>query len=181
MEFRVDARFNLMAAVTLAVAAVAAAAVQFGCGLRQASSGLSRYPPPRLAANRVLLDFTDASVAPLWRPVDDRIMGGSSTSLITHSDGATTFSGDLIVEGGGFASARFEQPFELGRDVEALELDAEGDGRLGYKLTLRSAAADASISYQFALPALTAQTSLRCQLGGGETRRVHARRRRGDG
>ena len=124
----------------------------------------SRAPPPRLAANRVLLDFTDASVAPLWRPVDDRIMGGSSTSLITHSDGATTFSGDLIVEGGGFASARFEQPFELDRDVEALELDAEGDGRLGYKLTLRSAAADASISYQFALPALTAQTSLRLPL-----------------
>ena len=91
-------------------------------------------------------------------------MGGSSTSLITHSDGATTFSGDLIVEGGGFASARFEQPFELGRDVEALELDAEGDGRLGYKLPLRSAAADASISYQFALPALTAQTSLRLPL-----------------
>ena len=153
-----------MPAVTLALSAVAAAAVQFGYALRHASSGLSRSPPPRLAANRVLLDFTDASVAPLWRPVDDRIMGGSSTSLITHRDGGTTFSGDLIVEGGGFASARFEQPFELGRDVEALELDAEGDGRLGYKLTLRSAAADASISYQFALPALTAQTSLRLPL-----------------
>ena len=53
-----------MSAVTLTVAAVAAAAVQFGCGLRHASSGLSRSPPPRLAANRVLLDFTDASVAP---------------------------------------------------------------------------------------------------------------------
>ena len=144
---------------------IAAAAMKFAT-LAAPLLLFPRAPSPRLAANRVLLDFTDASVAPLWRPVDDRIMGGSSTSLITHSDGATTFSGDLIVEGGGFASARFERPFELGRDVEALELDAEGDGRLGYKLTLRSAAADASISYQYALPALTAQTSLRLPLSG---------------
>ena len=93
-------------------------------------------------------------------------MGGSSTSRVTFNDGMTAFEGELIVEGGGFASARLMQPFELSRGVEALALEARGDGRMGYKVTLTSAAAAEGVSYQFALPMLAADefTSVRMPL-----------------
>ena len=149
------------AAVTLARSAVATRPSKFE-RVAPRSLNLPRVPtatprrksrPPRLH-RRVRRRLSGS-------PVDDRIMGGSSTSLITHSDGATTFSGDLIVEGGGFASARFEQPFERGRDVEALELDAEGDGRLGYKLTMRGAPRRTRRSRTRRAPALTARLAAR--------------------
>ena len=100
--------------------------------------------------SRLLIDFTAASTAEQWIAVDDRIMGGSSTSRVVFRDDATCFEGDLIVEGGGFASVRCLQPLALRGDVEALSLEAKGDGRMGYKLTLRSAAAP-DYSYQRAL------------------------------
>ena len=42
-----------------------------------------------------------------WERLDDVIMGGqSSSSLKASEDGAALFSGDLILEGGGFCGAR---------------------------------------------------------------------------
>jgi NADH dehydrogenase [ubiquinone] 1 alpha subcomplex assembly factor 1 len=100
------------------------------------------------------MDFTDPRMAADWVPVDDRIMGGSSLSSVLHVDGATQFSGELIVEGGGFASARYSREFNLPPNVECLSLEASGDGRMGYKLTLTSCAAPSGVSYQCALPRL---------------------------
>eukprot|EP00962_Isochrysis_galbana_P046692 scaffold18852_cov95-Isochrysis_galbana.AAC.1 len=39
--------------------------------------------------------------------------------------------GELVVEGGGFASVRFSPPFRLPPDIDALQLEARGDGRQG--------------------------------------------------
>ena len=42
-----------------------------------------------------------------WERLDDVIMGGqSSSTLRATEDGAALFSGDLILEGGGFCGAR---------------------------------------------------------------------------
>lgn len=42
-----------------------------------------------------------------WERLDDIIMGGQSSSTLTATeDGAALFSGDLILEGGGFCGAR---------------------------------------------------------------------------
>lgn len=109
---------------------------------------------PSISDRGLIMDFTDPRVATDWVPVDDRIMGGSSLSSVLHVDGVTQFAGELIVEGGGFASARYGREFNLPPNVECLSLQARGDGRMGYKLTLQSRAAPNGISYQCALPKL---------------------------
>lgn len=103
---------------------------------------------------RTLLDFANAATADQFAAVDDRIMGGASRSRIAFDgdDGATCFEGDLVVEGGGFASVRYGKPFTLPADCEALTLEASGDGRRGYKLTLQTAVAAQGVSYQYLLP-----------------------------
>ena len=111
--------------------------------------------PSMLSSSRSLpIDFTDPAVAPEWIAVDDRVMGGASQSRVVFSGGETSFEGTLIVEGGGFASARLGPELQLQRGVEVLVLEASSDGRLGYKLTLTSAATPNGVSYQFTLPQL---------------------------
>lgn len=119
--------------------------------------------PPR----KPLIDFTASSTAADWVAVDDRIMGGASTSRVMHDgNDATNFEGNLIVEGGGFASVRYLPTLSLPSDADALTLDMRGDGRMGYKLTLQSAAAQEGVSYQYSLPALDDEcASLRLPLG----------------
>ena len=84
--------------------------------------------------------------------MDDRIMGGTSLSRVVWCGDASAFEGELVVEGGGFASVRYDQPLSLTSDVDALELEVRGDGRKGYKLTLTSIAAPSGVSYQYVLP-----------------------------
>jgi len=114
------------------------------------------------------VDFSDPNSATAWAAVDDRIMGGSSVSRVVHdtASGSASFEGELVVEGGGFASVRYSPPFRLPPDVDALELEARGDGRSGYKVTLRSDAVDSSVSYQYQLPPLSGEgfTKLRLPL-----------------
>ena len=120
------------------------------------SSADSEGSAPR-EGSRVLVDFTDAQTAACWQPVDDRIMGGSSLSQMRFQGGAvgespdgkvgaeTRFQGRLITEGGGFASARCNTPLRVSPE-DTLQLTVRGDGRQGYKLTLRTALSD--LSYQ---------------------------------
>ena len=111
--------------------------------------------PSMLSATRSLpIDFTDPAVAADWIAVDDRVMGGASQSRVVFANGKTSFEGTLIVEGGGFASARLGPDLQLQPGVEVLVLEASSDGRLGYKLTLTSAATQSGVSYQFTLPRL---------------------------
>ncbi|CAK0786611.1 hypothetical protein CVIRNUC_009825 [Coccomyxa viridis] len=74
-----------------------------------------------------------------WERLDDVIMGGqSSSSLKAVEGGAALFSGDLILEGGGFCGARTK-----GMDLDlsaynGIALQVEGDGQT-YKLNLKTA------------------------------------------
>jgi len=98
------------------------------------------------------MDFTDPSVADDWKAVDDRIMGGSSRSRVVHADGVTSVEGELVVAGGGFASVRYGRELRLDPEVDSLLMEARGDGRLGYKLTLQTSAFPGGVSYQCLLP-----------------------------
>ena len=106
------------------------------------------------ASARTVVDFSAPSTAAAFAAVDDRVMGGASTSRVVHEDGAALFEGNLIVEGGGFASVRYLGEISLSPEAEALSLEARSDGRKGYKLTLSSAAAPQGVSYQLVLPQL---------------------------
>ena len=79
-----------------------------------------------------LIDFANPSAALEFMAVDDRIMGGSSSSRVVYdaTESASCFEGTLIVEGGGFASVRYLKAFTLPTDCEAVCLEAAGDVRL---------------------------------------------------
>lgn len=79
-----------------------------------------------------LIDFANPLAALEFMAVDDRIMGGSSTSRVVYDDteSASCFEGNLIVEGGGFAGVRYLKAFTLPADCDALSLEAAGDVRL---------------------------------------------------
>lgn len=57
---------------------------------------------------RILFDFSDPTSAPRWRPIDDRVMGGvSSSRLRPDPAGHAVFEGDVSLDRhGGFASVR---------------------------------------------------------------------------
>lgn len=111
-----------------------------------------------------LIDFTSPVSASDWQARDDRVMGGTSLSQVVFRDGSTFFEGDLVVRGGGFASVRCMRPLYLPPDAVALSLRAKSDGRLGYKLTLQSAAGPQGVSYQAALPLTTPGRVEDCRL-----------------
>ncbi|KAJ1452845.1 complex I intermediate-associated protein 30-domain-containing protein [Pelagophyceae sp. CCMP2097] len=136
---------------------------QTGALKMDAAASIASIAAPDARRVSTVIDFTTPTAAASWEAVDDRIMGGVSRSRVVFEGGETSFEGELVVEGGGFCSARLSTPFSLPRDAEILTLDAAGDGRLGYKLTLRTD--DSGVSYQHALPALEEGfTSLRLPL-----------------
>ena len=111
---------------------------------------------PELAWRATLLDFRDPAQCELWHTVDDRVMGGSSQSKFKvkpyeigpgqptlyrgESRGRCFFEGDLVVEGGGFASGRWLIGQSLAtkmRGAVGLLIKARGDGRSGYKMAVK--------------------------------------------
>ena len=95
------------------------------------------------------LDFVDSSVA--WTTIDDRVMGGASRSRMTLDGDGARFEGDLVVEGGGFASVRCVLPGNARASLQGasgLVLTCSGDGRRGYKVTLKTDADWDGVSYQ---------------------------------
>ena len=87
-------------------------------------------PPMRIT-------FADTTLE--WAVVDDRVMGGRSQSRMTRSSHGTAFEGELVLQGGGFASVRCLPPrASFFSGARALLLRCVGDGRRGYKLTLKT-------------------------------------------
>jgi hypothetical protein len=93
-----------------------------------------------------------------WDIVDDRVMGGRSRSRMeVQPDGSAIFQGEFVVAGGGFASVRANlasRGFGM-IGAKGLVLQCAGDGRLGYKMTLKTDFARDGVMYQasFAAPA----------------------------
>ena len=113
----------------------------------------------------LLADFHDPNEAPRWRPTDDVVMGGQSSSAMLAGDGVGIFAGELSLErGGGFASVRrTDEAIDLSaRDT--IELHVRGDGKR-YKLNLRTSDSFDGVVYQAAFETqpgtwLTAELSL---------------------
>jgi hypothetical protein len=109
-----------------------------------------------LMASLTLLDFDDAADLTLWRPVDDVVMGGvSSSGFESAGRGVARFAGTVSLDyGGGFASVRtLAQAWDTA-GATAFVLRVQGDGR-AYKFTLRTGEGFDGVQYQarFAPPA----------------------------
>lgn len=81
----------------------------------------------------VLADLGNAGAVATWTTVNDPVMGGMSTSMITFGGGGLMFSGNVSLENnGGFASARSPQDPDIGRratGAKSLRVHATGDGK----------------------------------------------------
>jgi hypothetical protein len=97
----------------------------------------------------ILLDFDDAADAALWRPVDDVVMGGVSSSSFDRAEpGVARFSGTVSLENfGGFASVRTPPRDWDTSGATAFLLRVRGDGKQ-YKFTLRTSDGFDGIQYQ---------------------------------
>ena len=87
----------------------------------------------------VLFDFASNDAISAWRPVNDKVMGGISSSRMERSaDGKAVFTGVVSLENnGGFASVQgpeIQQP--LGA-FEGIAIRVKGDGKR-YKCGLRT-------------------------------------------
>ena len=97
-----------------------------------------------------LADFSDPGEAARWRPTDDVVMGGRSSSAMQAGDGVGVFAGGVSLErGGGFASVRRRDELVDLSACEAIELRVRGDGKR-YKLNLRTSDDFDGVVYQAA-------------------------------
>lgn len=96
-----------------------------------------------------VLRFNGPQMLEGWTSIDDRVMGGVSSSRLTfHPDGHAVFEGEVATEnGGGFASVR-NAALRLGeRDTVGYRLHVRGDGKR-YKLNLRMEDGLDGVNYQ---------------------------------
>jgi monofunctional biosynthetic peptidoglycan transglycosylase len=93
-----------------------------------------------------IMDFSAGSVP--WRNIDDRVMGGVSSSRMVIADGVAIFSGVVSLErNGGFASVRSTPgQHDLG-DFDGLVLRVLGDGNR-YSVRVRTEDSFDGVSYQ---------------------------------
>lgn len=98
---------------------------------------------------KLLFDFADPAVADAWRAIDDRIMGGVSTSTLRSDPGGyAVFEGVVSLErNGGFASVR-SSPGDRGQPgAQACRIELRGDNQQ-FKLSLLTDDGLDSIHYQ---------------------------------
>ena len=98
--------------------------------------------------NRLVTDFLDPAQTLRWTPVNDRVMGGVSTSQATATAKGMAFSGKVSLENnGGFASIRtLPSNYRLAGAV-AIILRVQGDGK-AYKFGIRTDDAFDVVQYQ---------------------------------
>jgi hypothetical protein len=75
----------------------------------------------------MLFSFDGADPAP-WRVETDRVMGGRSQGAVEVADGTLVFTGEVVTEGGGFASVRAGRQVDLS-GYDGLALRVRGGGR----------------------------------------------------
>ena len=98
--------------------------------------------------NRLVIDFLDPAQTLRWTPVNDRVMGGVSTSQATATNEGLAFSGVVSLDNnGGFALIRaLPCEYSLAGTV-ALVLRVRGDGKT-YKHGIRTDDAYDGVKYQ---------------------------------
>ena len=95
------------------------------------------------------LHFNSAASVAGWTPIDDRVMGGvSSSQLSFHQDGYAVFAGQVSSDhGGGFASVRHCDLALGDENTVGYRLQVRGDGKR-YKFNLRMDAVLDGVNYQ---------------------------------
>lgn len=96
-----------------------------------------------------LFDFSDPSATNAWHAIDDRVMGGISSSTLRHDPaGHAVFEGAVSLEqNGGFASVR-SSPDERGQaGATTCLIEVRGGGKQ-FKLSLLTADGFDSLNYQ---------------------------------
>ena len=95
------------------------------------------------------LHFNSAASVADWNPIDDRVMGGfSSSQLVFHQDGYAVFAGQVSSDhGGGFASVRHSDLALGDESTVGYRLQVRGDGKR-YKFNLRMDAVLDGVNYQ---------------------------------
>lgn len=98
--------------------------------------------------NRLVIDFRDPAQTLRWTPVNDRVMGGLSTSHAMSTAEGMAFSGVVSLDNnGGFASIRaLNCEYRLAGGV-AIILRVQGEGR-AYKFGIRTDDAFDGVQYQ---------------------------------
>ena len=102
-----------------------------------------------LEAPVTIFEFANPATVKAWAPIDDRVMGGISSSLLRHDPaGHAVFQGNVSLErNGGFASIRSTSG-NRGRDgARVCLVEARGDGK-HYKVNLLSEDTFDGVSYQ---------------------------------
>ncbi|AGC77441.1 complex I intermediate-associated protein 30 (CIA30) [Nonlabens dokdonensis] len=91
----------------------------------------------------VLFDFNSDTELDNWKPINDTVMGGVSSSSFTINDeGHACFSGEVSLENnGGFASVRYECPDQKLGDATKAVLRVKGDGN-EYQLRFKENSSD---------------------------------------
>jgi hypothetical protein len=96
-----------------------------------------------------MFDFADPTAANAWQAIDDRVMGGvSSSTLRHHPAGHAVFEGTVSLErNGGFASVR-SSPGERGLPgARSCQIEVRGDNKL-FKVSLLTDDGFDSLNYQ---------------------------------
>ena len=92
-----------------------------------------------------IVDFADGAVA--WRSIDDRVMGGVSSSEMVVEGGFATFRGEVSFDNGGFASVRSRPQVHNLSSFDGLVFRVRGDGKT-YGFRIRTNASFDGVSYQ---------------------------------
>lgn len=99
-------------------------------GVQSIVKAACAFLPKQTQNSRVVLPMQDAKDLERWQKLDDVIMGGNSDSSLTLSDTSNgfTWSGELVVEGGGFCGQRsYPDSIDLS-DYDGISLRVKGSG-----------------------------------------------------
>jgi len=109
-------------------------------GVAAIANAAAKYVPKQAKGSTVVMPFQSASDLEGWQKLDDVIMGGNSDSALSLSDSGHgfTWSGKLVLEGGGFCGARsYERGvMDLGA-YDGISLRVRGSGET-LKLNLKT-------------------------------------------
>lgn len=96
-----------------------------------------------------LFDFTSPEAAASWGSIDDRVMGGVSSSSFKYDDpSGSLFTGEVSMDhGGGFASMRSGHLDLDLSDFQGLAISFMGDGK-SYKLSVTTEPRFDSVIYR---------------------------------
>lgn len=109
-------------------------------GVAAIANAAAKYVPKQAKGSTVVMPFQSASDLEGWQKLDDVIMGGNSDSALSLSDSGNgfTWSGKLVLEGGGFCGARsYERGVMNLGAYDGISLRVRGSGET-LKLNLKT-------------------------------------------